>query len=363
MIDLSKVKSSAEISLNGDGFKSDGAVLLQADSPSNPALELRLVGGRYTWEGRLEVRELEDQRGAWGSICGSYWGMRETMVVCKELGLHFAKQNLQTNYFGGHELTKLFHSFNCTGRESKLSECRHIKSDEMHKCPKNTMVAGVVCSTYLPDLVPNLQELQDSVRLQDRPLYYLQCALEENCLSSSAYVVRNTSRWRNAQRRLLRFSTVVHNRGNADFRPFVNKGQWQWHTCHMHFHSMEVFSHYDILDENGTRLAQGSKASFCLEDTTCDRGVSRQFQCAGFGDQGLSVNCSDNYLWDIDCQWIDITDIKPGKYTFLMEINPTMMVAELDFDNNVARCDLWYSAYAASLTNCRYGSLLDYRVS
>jgi lysyl oxidase-like protein 2/3/4 len=48
--------------------------------------------------------------------------------------------------------------------------------------------------TDLPDLIPNLQALQDSVMLQDRPLYYLQCALEENCLSSSAYEVRNTSR-------------------------------------------------------------------------------------------------------------------------------------------------------------------------
>lgn len=44
-----------------------------------------------------------------------------------------------------------------------------------------------------------------------------------------------------------------------------------------------------------------------------------------------------------------------------MEVNPTMLVAELDFDNNVARCDLWYSGYFAKLSNCRHESLLDYR--
>ena len=43
----------------------------------------------------------------------------------------------------------------------------------------------------LPDLVPDLRALSDSVRLQDRPLYYLQCAMEENCLSSSAYELRS----------------------------------------------------------------------------------------------------------------------------------------------------------------------------
>ena len=58
-------------------------------------LELQVVGGRYPWEGRLEVRERQREPGAWGTVCGAQWGLRETMVVCREMGLNFAKQPLR----------------------------------------------------------------------------------------------------------------------------------------------------------------------------------------------------------------------------------------------------------------------------
>lgn len=203
----------------------------------------------------------------------------------------------------------------------------------------------------LPDLVPDPYYIQASAYAQRVPMYNLRCAAEENCLSSSAHRARDYD-----TRMLLRFPQKVKNQGTADFLPSRPRYAWEWHSCHQHFHSMDEFSHYDLLDATTQHsVAEGHKASFCLEDTSCDYGYYRRFACTSHT-QGLSPGCYDTYNADIDCQWIDITDVKPGHYTLKINVNPYYQVEESDYTNNIVRCDVRYTGNYAYVSGCHMSS-------
>ncbi|XP_054667750.1 lysyl oxidase homolog 1-like isoform X2 [Grus americana] len=68
---------------------------------------------------------------------------------------------------------------------------------------------------------------------------------------------------------------------------------------------------------------------------------------------GLSPGCYDTYNADIDCQWIDITDVQPGNYVLKVQVNPKYIVLESDFTNNVVRCNIHYTGRYVAMTNCK----------
>nr|XP_019953641.1 PREDICTED: lysyl oxidase homolog 3 isoform X2 [Paralichthys olivaceus] len=309
---------------------------------------VRIVGGRSSYEGRVEV-----QVGSkWGTVCSTGWTTREAMVVCRQLGLGYSMHAItETWYWDSSNVTDMLMSgVKCTGNEMALSQCQHHKTVSCQKAGAK-FSAGVICSETASDLVLNAPMVQESVYIEDRPLHMLYCAAEEDCLSKSAA----KADWPYGHRRLLRFSSQIHNIGRADFKPKAGRHSWVWHACHGHYHSMNIFTHYDLMNSNGTKVAEGHKASFCLEDTDCQESVSKRYECANFGDQGITVGCWDLYRHDIDCQWIDISDVKPGNYILQVVINPNQEVAESDFTNNAMKCNCKYDGHRIWLHNCHIG--------
>ena len=183
-------------------------------------------------------------------------------------------------------------------------------------------------------------------------MYYLSCAMEENCLSSSA---KNHIDDNSHLRFLLRFDSLTMNYGTIPFQPNLEPHEWDWHVCHQHYHSFEAFISYDILDLNGQKVAEGHKASFCLEDSYCGYGGSSTFRCSS-GHQGISVNCGDLYGSHLDCQWIDITDVSPGRYIVRQIVNEEGNAGESNYKNNVIQCGIIYrDAYTRLIVgNCSH---------
>lgn len=170
------------------------------------------------------------KNGAWTAVCGDGWSILEALVVCKSLGIGYAADAMQTSYFGGKTTMRSLVGVKCNGNESSFEDCVY---EGQNNCPSGDL-AAVSCVDRIADLVIDHFDLMRTAHLEDKQLFFLQCAMEENCMASSAYrVQKEFDSWHLETRRLLRFTARILNAGTADFRPAIPKHLWEWHMCHM----------------------------------------------------------------------------------------------------------------------------------
>lgn len=104
------------------------------------------MGGSNAREGRVQV----SRDGKWGSVCGETWGIIEAMVVCRQLGLGYAKEAYSENEFGSAENRRvIMSSVKCHHTDISIYNCLHDEWDEVN-CTSEDAFAGVMCvdSTY-----------------------------------------------------------------------------------------------------------------------------------------------------------------------------------------------------------------------
>ncbi|XP_045568257.1 scavenger receptor cysteine-rich type 1 protein M160-like [Salmo salar] len=121
---------------------------LQAQSVSPPAeLSVRLVDGTTSCSGTVEVF----YRGEWLGLCSRWWGMKETKILCRELGCgNVVAKSRGPPFEDGRRGISIWL---CSGDESSITECKKIEGG-----------AGVCNATYEYHLHVTCSE---SVRLVD----------------------------------------------------------------------------------------------------------------------------------------------------------------------------------------------------
>lgn len=189
-------------------------------------------------------------------------------------------------------------------------------------CPLGSEARDGTCP--LPDIFVDAAQLEARLQIRTKTFTNDSCEVVEGC-------VENTG-----ERTLLRFDTKTPNQGVGDMHfgyPDSASDLFVFSPCHQHYH-FDTYAEYDLRDVQGNLAASGHKQAFCLMDFEPYEGVTwsdARYDCSY---QGISSGFADTYSRELDCQFVDITDVPTGEYELTVRLNVDQLVAEEDYDNN-----------------------------
>ncbi|MBI2372716.1 MAG: hypothetical protein HYV07_01825 [Deltaproteobacteria bacterium] len=190
-----------------------------------------------------------------------------------------------------------------------------------------------ICPPLRPDLTVDQAEIRATLTILNRQLADQDCVVRHGCVDGTGL------------RRLLAFSTMTRNEGDADFilgNPNQDPEAFVLFECNNTL-QYEHFAVYRLVDDHGAIVRQQAAKSFCLGDMGRFDTISPEIRPEAFygcdlGDStnGLSRGWFDVYDSSVECQWIDVTGVPSGEYRLEVEVNPNREVPESTFLNNVA---------------------------
>ncbi|MBV8932685.1 MAG: lysyl oxidase [Kutzneria sp.] len=159
------------------------------------------------------------------------------------------------------------------------------------------------------------------------------------------------------------FQTVPHGPIPASFtaaqRPSRTTAYYEPAPAHVHWHLLN-FERFQLRTQSGDALVTDRKNGFCLgdryapadadmlayraRDDDSPEGKLHTFlvgNMCGHADpnaldvtEGISVGSGDDYKYDVDFQWLDITKVPSGVYTVVNTVNPDHTLIESDYNND-----------------------------
>nr|XP_028584871.1 neurotrypsin-like [Podarcis muralis] len=119
-----------------------GNAVAKCAPPQGVGSPLRLVGGKKSFEGRVEVYH----GGLWGTICDDQWDDKDAEVICRQLGFSGSPKAVSWAQFGQGLGPILLDEVECSGNELSLDQCKKSSWEE-HNCD-HIEDAGVICDPF-----------------------------------------------------------------------------------------------------------------------------------------------------------------------------------------------------------------------